>query len=379
MAINHKGFANPQKTHALFAYRDDLCQDKFRWRIRLVLSRSISPDIPVGKYLSAIVVFVSVTALTLFSFFIAYFNTNPAQSETGTAAWLILFVGMGLACGLAAYLVLSTRQTRIQEQLRRDRDKLENLLVSARKLETMAQLVGTIGHDFNNVLMTVSGYANLALAKNEGTNDTEMQEYLDLVNLSADKGARLIKKLLSFSRSKSHRHGNSMDLVPAVENTVNLLGQVLPEDISIQVAIADSLPALKADSLAIEQIVTNLVINARDAIEHAGIIDISLAPATVTEQRCNSCQQNFSGEFVCLAVTDTGKGLTLENVDDIFQPFYTTKNDGKGAGLGMALLQNLVHGCGGHIQLTSEPGKGTVVAIFLPVPAAAVNKTQRSQ
>jgi signal transduction histidine kinase len=170
-----------------------------------------------------------------------------------------------------------------------------------------------------------------------------------------------------------------MDLVPAVENTVNLLGQVLPEDITVQVAIADNLPALKADSLAIEQIVTNLVINARDAIEHAGTIDISLGPATVTEQRCNSCQQNFSGEFVCLAVTDTGKGLALENVDDIFQPFYTTKNDGKGAGLGMALLQNLVHGCGGHIQLTSEPGKGTVVAIFLPVPAAAVNKTQRSQ
>jgi signal transduction histidine kinase len=289
----------------------------------------------------------------------------------------MLFAGISLACGLAAYLVISTRHRLIQEQLRKDRDKLENLLVSARKLETMAQLVGTVAHDFNNILMTVSGYANLALAKNEDNGDAEMQEYLDLVSLSADKGTGLIKKLLSFSRAKSHRRGNSMDLVPAVENTVSLLDQVLPQGITVQVAIADNLPALKVDSLTVEQIVTNLVINARDAIEHVGTINISLLPATATDMRCNSCQQIFSGEFVCLTVSDTGKGLTLENVDDIFQPFYTTKNEGKGAGLGMALLQNLVHGSGGHIQLTSEPGNGTLVAIFLPVPVVAANKMQR--
>jgi signal transduction histidine kinase len=274
---------------------------------------------------------------------------------------------LAVAGALAAYLAMATRRMLVEEQLRNDRARLENLLVSARKIETMAQMAGSIAHDFNNILMTVSGYASLALAKAEEGTDQEMQEYLNLVSLSADRGTSLIRKLLSFSRGKSQRHGNSMDLVPAVLDTVNLLGQVLPDNVAVQVDIAANLPVLKIDSLTLEQLITNLVINAKEAIDDGGTICINLAPVTVADSRCNACQKSFYGEFVRLAVTDTGKGLTLENMDEIFQPFYTTKHEGKGAGLGLALLQNLVHAIGGHVQLVSTPGKGTAVSIFLPV------------
>jgi signal transduction histidine kinase len=329
----------------------------------------------VGKYQSAIIVFISVTALALLSFFISYGNNQSvlqdATERSVYSPWLILLAGLAVAGALAAYLTLATRRRLVEEQLRNDRARLENLLVSARKIETMAQMVGGIAHDFNNILMTVSGYASLALAKTEDGNDPEMQEYLNLVNLSADNGTSLIRKLLSFSRGKSQRRGNSMDLVPAVRNTVNLLGQVLPDKVVVQVDIAENLPGLKIDSLTLEQIVTNLVINAKEAIDDSGTICVSLTRVTTGDTRCNACQKSFSGEFVRLTVTDTGKGLTLENIDEIFQPFYTTKNEGKGAGLGLALLQNLVHGIGGHVELASTSGKGTAVSIFLPLTVVA--------
>jgi signal transduction histidine kinase len=347
---------------------------KFHQRTAHFLSQKTFPGHhPVGSYFSAIVVFASVSSLTLFNFFIMKV-ANSSQALAGASAyssWFILVAGISLATVLAAWLGLSTRKRLIEEQLRRDRDKLAYLLVSARKLEAMAQLVGSIAHDFNNVLMTVSGYTSLALTKSEDNNDEEMQEYLNLVNVSADKGIGLIKKLLSFSRGKLHRRSNSMDLLPAVENAVTLLGQVLPQVITLQVEIADQLPALKIDALMLEQIVTNLVINAWEASADRGTISIGLAQKTATAIRCNACQQIFTGETICLTVSDTGKGLTRENVDDIFQPFYTSKNEGEGSGLGMALVQNLVHNMDGHIQLTSVPGKGTTVAIFLPSPALA--------
>ncbi|MES2625712.1 MAG: ATP-binding protein [Pseudomonadota bacterium] len=335
----------------------------------------------MGTYRTAVIVFLTVSALTLFSFYISWIHYSPdsSQIEGGglpLTPWLILVGGVVVAVILAAYLVNSTRQQILQEQMRSDRNKLENLLVSARKIETMAQLVGSIAHDFNNILMTVSGYASLALAKNEDKHDPEMQEYLSLVSLSADRGTNLMKKLLSFSRGKSHRRSNRMELLPAVENTLNLLGQVLPHELTVQIEIAENLPALQVDSLTLEQIVTNLVINARDAIEGEGTISISLVPTTTTDSLCNACQQVFTGEFVCLSVSDTGKGLMLDNIDDIFQPFYTTKNEGKGAGLGMALLQNLVHSMGGHIQLASTRGTGTTVTIFLPLPAPLISKVR---
>ncbi len=331
----------------------------------------------VGKYQSAIIVFVSVTALALLSFFISHDNNQRLLQDAAASSvyspWFILLAGLAVAGVLAVYLVLATRRRLVEEQLRNDRARLENLLVSARKIETMAQMVGSVAHDFNNILMTVSGYASLALAKTEDGNDPEMQEYLNLVSLSADNGTSLIRKLLSFSRGKSQRRGNSMDLVPAVQNTLNLLGQVLPDNVAVQLDIAENLPALKIDSLTLEQIVTNLVINAKEAIERSGTICISLTPVSVGDTRCNACQKSFGGEFVRLTVADTGKGLTLENMDEIFQPFYTTKNEGKGAGLGLALLQNLVHGTGGHVELASTLGKGTTVSIFLP-SAVAMSK-----
>ncbi len=178
----------------------------------------------MSKYFSAIFVFVSISLLTLFNFAISYNNfVNSIQCLARTPAytsWFILVAGISLASVLAAWLALSIRKRLVEEQQRRYRDKLENLLVSARKLETMAQLVGSIAHDFNNVLMTVSGYASLALTKNEDNNDAKMEEYLNLVNLSADKGSDLIKTLLSVSRAKSHRRSNSMDLLLAGENTI---------------------------------------------------------------------------------------------------------------------------------------------------------------
>jgi signal transduction histidine kinase len=325
----------------------------------------------VGKYLSSIIVFVSVTALTLLGFLISHGN-NPGsiRAATGSSAyssWIILIAGLAVASALAVYLILTTRRRLIEEQLRTDRAKLENLVVSAHRIETMAQLAGSIAHDFNNVLMTVSGYASLALTKSEETNDPEMQEYLNLVNLSADNGTHMIKKLLSFSRGKSQRRGSSTDLLPAVQNTADLLKQLLPDNIALQVEIAEKLPILKIDSLTLEQIVTNLVINASEAIKGSGTIRINLMPITVNQTRCNACQKMFAGKFVRLAVSDNGKGLTLENMDDIFQPFYTTKKPATGGGLGLALLQNLVHEIGGHIELSSTPDNGTAVAVFLPL------------
>lgn len=320
----------------------------------------------MGIYRSAIIVFVAVAALALLGFFIAL--SSPVYSP-----WLILLAGLAVAGGLGWHLALSVRRRLAEEQLRTERAQLEHLLVSARKMETMAQLVGSIAHDFNNVLMAVSGYANLALAKSEDANDAEMQEYLNLVSLSADNGTTMIRKLLSFSRGKSQRSANSTDLLPAVQDTVALLGQVVPENITVQVDIAANLPTLKIDLLTLEQIVTSLVINAKEAIESSGIIDISLAPVTVDDELCNACRKAFSGNFVRLTVSDTGKGLSPENMDDVFQPFYTTKSEGKGAGLGLALVQNLIHGLGGHIELASTPDKGTAAALFFPLPAADHN------
>jgi PAS domain S-box-containing protein len=244
-----------------------------------------------------------------------------------------------------------------------EQGKLQAQLLQAQKMEAVGTLAGGIAHDFNNLLQAVHGYADLLLLqKSEG--DPEFKE-LNEIRKASERASELSKQLLTFSR-KVESKLKAVDLNQEVMEVHKLLKRTIPKMIEIELHLSGNLKTVNADPAQMEQVMMNLAVNAKDAMPEGGKLIIETENIKLHEDYCKTHFEAKAGECVLLTFSDTGHGIEKESIENIFEPFYTTKEIGKGTGLGLAMVYGIVKNHGGHIACYSEPGKGTVFKIYLP-------------
>jgi PAS domain S-box-containing protein len=275
------------------------------------------------------------------------------------------FESQGQMCGYTASMVDITDRKRGEEQL----EQLRSRALQAQKMEAIGQLTGGIAHDFNNILASILGYAGLALTRYAPDKNGKLAEYLREIYQGGERARDLVAQMLAFSRGAS---GELMpcDLRPLVKEAGKLLAATLPSSIDLRLHMDEDVPPIATDAVQLHQIVLNLCINSRDAIDDQGRIEIALHQLRDVDLVCASCHGEISGDFVALAVTDTGCGIEPGLLPRVFDPFFSTKDIGKGSGMGLAVVHGFVHDCGGHIGLESTPGQGTSFRLLFPVAEA---------
>jgi PAS domain S-box-containing protein len=252
------------------------------------------------------------------------------------------------------------------EERRRTEDALRRVqeqLLHAQKMEAIGRLAGGVAHDFNNLLTVVLSYTSLLLPS-FGPHDRR-REFVDEMRRAGERGAALTQQLLAFSRQQVIQP-TVLDLAQIVGDMNAMIRRLVGEDVIVEAAIAPDLGCIKADAGSIEQVILNLVINARDAMPGGGTLTLEARNVDVDEAHGREHLGGLSGAHVRLAVRDTGVGMDPATQQRIFEPFFTTKPKGKGTGLGLATVFGIVTQAGGHIQVHSEPGEGTTFEVYLP-------------
>ncbi|OLB67559.1 MAG: hybrid sensor histidine kinase/response regulator [Gemmatimonadetes bacterium] len=244
-----------------------------------------------------------------------------------------------------------------------DRKQLEEQLLQSQKMEAVGQLAGGIAHDFNNILTAIVGYTDLLTAE-LGANSRQLED-LEEIRKAARRAAALTRQLLSFSR-KQVLEPRIVDVNGVVMNLDKMLRSLISENIALKIQLADDLDAARVDPNQLEQVIMNLAINARDAMPDGGTLTIETANATLDENYAATHVSVIPGDYVMLAVTDTGCGMSEATQTRIFEPFFTTKPAGRGTGLGLSTVYGIVKQSAGNIWLYSEPDKGTTFKIYLP-------------
>jgi two-component system, cell cycle sensor histidine kinase and response regulator CckA len=257
---------------------------------------------------------------------------------------------------------------RITHFISNDRDisehrRLQAALFQAQKMDAIGQLAAGVAHDFNNLLMIISSYTEL-MQDSIGPEHRLYRNVQEILSASR-RAADLTRQLLAFGR-KQLQSLQVLDLNKSLEGIVKLLSHLIGEDIELQVSSARELGKVKVDPVQLEQIVMNLAANARDAMPRGGKLTIETRNVELEDNSIHHHTVVPRGEYVLLEVTDTGKGIPEEHLPHIFEPFYTTKESGKGTGLGLATVYGIVKQSGGFIWVYSEPGMGTTFKIYFP-------------
>lgn len=253
--------------------------------------------------------------------------------------------------------------TREKQKIEKEHAYLNAQLQQAQKMESIGRLAGGVAHDYNNMLSVILGFAEMALEKVV----PEDPIYSDLIEIqtAANRSTGITRQLLAFAR-KQAAAPVVIDLNKNVEQTLKMLQRLLREDIDLAWHPQPELWTVKLDPSQIDQLLVNLCVNARDAIEGTGRITIETKTVTITESYCKDHLGFISGDFVMLAFSDSGCGMDKDTLSQIFEPFFTTKEIGKGTGLGLATVYGIVKQNNGFINVYSEPGRGTTFRIYLP-------------
>jgi signal transduction histidine kinase len=244
-----------------------------------------------------------------------------------------------------------------------ERQRLEEQLRQAQKMEAVGRLAGGVAHDFNNILTVVIGCAELAA--DALAQDRDADSYLREILVSADRATDLTNQLLAFSR-RQILQPRVLDLNQVLEGLETMLRRLLGEDLEIEIAKAPGIGTVLADPGRIEQVVMNLVVNARDAMPTGGKLTVETGEVYLDKEYVKSHEGTQEGPHVMLSVSDTGAGMSPEVCARLFEPFFTTKAQGKGTGLGLSTAYGIVKQSGGSISVYSEPGRGTTFKIYLP-------------
>ena len=243
-----------------------------------------------------------------------------------------------------------------------EKKKLEAQLIQAQKMESLGTMAGGIAHDFNNILNIIMGYASLLKANDAGAN--RVQKEADIILDASRRGAGLVKQLLTFAR-KTESIFEQLQVNDIITEIQKLLKETFPKTIEIKCALQEKLPAITGDSTQIHQVLLNLCVNARDAMENSG--KLTITTIYISNDEIKIIKPDIEqGEYIEIQVQDTGSGVDETVKQKIFDPFFTTKEKGKGTGLGLALVYGIVKSHGGSINLTSELGKGTTFYVYLP-------------
>jgi len=244
-----------------------------------------------------------------------------------------------------------------------ERKALETQLQQSRKMEAVGRLAGGIAHDFNNLLTIISGYTELAMSRQNLPSEAHAD--IERIENASGRAAALVRQLLAFSR-KQVLQPKILDLNKIVLNLDSLLRRLMDERIEMVTRVKDDLGKVKADPAQVEQVIMNLVVNARDAMPEGGRLVVETCNTDLDANYALDHVPVKPGKYVMLAVSDTGVGMDRQTVAHIFEPFFTTKESGRGTGLGLSTVYGIVKQSGGYIWVYSEPGKGSTFKIYLP-------------
>jgi len=243
--------------------------------------------------------------------------------------------------------------------------RLEREIQQSRKMEALGQLSGGVAHEFNNMLAIMHGHLALLSSELKNHPDAKLLAYVNNIEEAGRRATQLTRQMLAYSRP-TERKPERIALNPSIRQAIGLSEASLPSSISIEFVEAEDLPDIRLDTLELQQIMTNLLINARDAMEGKGHLRVATRYAKPDKALCQVCQSVIDSEWVQVCVTDNGHGIARGNLERLFEPFFTTKEVGKGTGLGLSVVQALVERNGGHILLDSEPGRGTTFRLLFP-------------
>jgi signal transduction histidine kinase len=261
------------------------------------------------------------------------------------------------------------RELREAEQ-RRERKRLETQLSQLKRFEAIGRLAGGIAHDFNNVLGVIMGWAQIGLE--ETPENSAVHEHLSKIRTQAESAAGMTRQLLAFARRQVLQPRN-VNVNNVISGMLNLLRAGLRENITLESDLAPDLSVSRADPTQMEQVIMNLVWNARDAIPQSGKVTVETRDIEVTEDFARERPYGSPGKYIRLSVSDTGTGMDAATLDRIFEPFFTTKEIGKGTGLGLPTVYGIVKQHNGFLDVHSEAGQGTVFHIYLPAFAGTVD------
>jgi two-component system, cell cycle sensor histidine kinase and response regulator CckA len=244
-----------------------------------------------------------------------------------------------------------------------EKRRLEDSVRQSQKMEAIGQLTGGVAHDFNNILAVITANSYFLLTDLEA--DDPRREPAEEIRLASDRAAALTRQLLAFSR-RQVMQPTVLDLNQTIGGVEKMLRRVIGEDIDLRFGKGEALGAVKADAGQIEQVLMNLVVNARDAMPRGGRLSITTDNVELGDAASALLETIPEGRYVVLTVSDTGIGMNAETKRHLFEPFFTTKEMGKGTGLGLSTSYGIVKQSGGHISVSSQPGEGTVFTVYLP-------------
>jgi two-component system cell cycle sensor histidine kinase/response regulator CckA len=255
-----------------------------------------------------------------------------------------------------------------------ERITLENQLHQAQKMEAIGLLAGGVAHDFNNILSAIIGFAHLTRMKMR--EDDPLRHYIGQILSSSDRAAMLTQSLLAFSR-KQTINPSILNLSEVIRGFEKFLLRLIREDIALKIPLPEGALTVMADRGQIEQVIMNLVTNARDAMPRGGKLVIEARLVSIGREFIEAHGYGTPGEYVLVSVSDTGEGMDEQTKLKIFEPFFTTKEQGKGTGLGLAMVYGIVKKHNGFINVYSEPGVGTVFRVYLPSVRTATDEDQK--
>lgn len=247
------------------------------------------------------------------------------------------------------------------------RAQLQHELMRTYRLEALGRLAGGIAHDFNNILGAISGFIELAIDRAERMEPARIRGYLEESLQSAERARQLIRQLLLFSRGPETHAASPQDFAAVVHDSLRMIRSFLPSSIELDFSVDGGPHVVACDPVQIEQVILNLCINARDAMQEQGSIRIEVARYSASGDHCEICTEPVEGEWASLSVEDAGGGIPESVRERIFEPFFTTKGRVKGTGLGLSVVHGIVSSYAGHILIESTPQRGTRFTLLFPL------------
>ena len=246
-----------------------------------------------------------------------------------------------------------------------ERKRLESQFLRSQRMESIGRLVGGIAHDLGNLLMPITLGVKVLRRRLQETDD-KIEQVLNMIQKSAERGGNMVEQVLAFARGvEGERVALQVDGI--VEEIHGIMDETFPESITVHTDVDEDLPRVVGDATQIQQVLMNLCVNARDAMPEGGTLTIDAEAVTLTEADAERNIDAEPGPYVCIRVQDTGTGMPDDVMDKIFEPFFSTKEEGEGTGLGLSTAYSIVQSHDGFVDVNSERGEGTQFRVYLPV------------
>jgi two-component system cell cycle sensor histidine kinase/response regulator CckA len=288
------------------------------------------------------------------------------EAKTPCSLEILAKDGRKVMLEVSPRLVLKDGQAVGVQGIARDvtqRRHLEEQLAHAQRMEAIGHLAGGVAHDFNNLLTVVTGYSELVLRRLDA--ESPVRQEIEQIKKAGERATTLTRQLLAFSR-KQMLQPRVLDLNAVLSDVEHLLRRLIGENIQLTMVLGPDLKRVKADPGQMEQIIMNLAVNARDAMPQGGMLTVGTANVVLDDDYANQHVDVKPGQYVMLAVSDTGIGMDDHTRSHIFEPFFTTKVKGKGTGMGLSTVYGIVKQSGGYVWVYSEPNQGSTFKIYLP-------------